>query len=581
MKSGAPILPRVPGPRALWASRPLLAIVVVVLLGVALFAVVRERDDRLSEQTLSDDSTRIFPTNDPVERGCALDEDILSRLWRGYVDGRTFELLFVPQYPNYPGSFGYWGHTGPWDYLQEVPLILYGRHIDNAGTIDRAVDLTDIYPTMDRLLRADLPARAGEPLREALTDRPRGKPRLIVTLVLDGVGRNVLERWPDFWPNLAALEENGTSYVDATLGSTPSITPATHATIGTGVYPRRHGIPSIQMRAGDGSIKTANVGRDPSDIEVPTFGDLYDRANDNRPLVGLLGWSAWHLGLLGHGKQTRGGDADQLGLLLGRGQVAGNEELYSTPGYLPGKETLDKHAREVDRQDGELDGKWMGHDILDRHENPAWVRWQLEGILKMLRNEGYGRDAMPDLFFANIKMADIVGHNYSMDSAEMREILRAEDDAVGRLVDFLDDNVGNYVLIVTADHGLTTSTTGGWPFDPAPLAADLDRHFGLSKEESIVEKTTAAGFYLDRRARRAAGITAREITDFVNDYTIAESWEGELPAEFADRGDEHLFSAAFMRKHFPAIMECAFGSDWRTSDRLDDREGRRVSSAPD
>ena len=558
--------------RARGAGRPLALAICMLLVVGATIALMQGDDGGASPDraTATPPPDRVFASNDPVERACALDEEILARLWRGYVEGRTFELVLVPQYPNYPGSIGYWGHTGPWEYLQQVPLVLYGPRIEDAGRVEREVDLTDVYPTMNELLKAGLPERAGSPLREALEDGRRGTPRLIVTVVLDAVGRNVLERWPRAWPNLAELEREGTSYVNATLGSSPSITPAIHATIGTGFYPRRHGIPSIQMRDDDGSMTTASRGLDPSDIKVATFGDLYDQAKNNRPLVGVLGWSSWHLGLLGHGKQMAGGDADHLGIFLGRGEVTGNASLYSTPGYLPGRSALEEHARALDPKDGEVDGKWMGHDILARHENPAWVNWELEGMLRLLRREDYGDDRVPDLFSANIKMADIVGHNYSMDSPEMRDVLRSEDRALGRLIDFLDEKVGDYVMIVTADHGLTTATTGGWPFEAVPLAADLDRHFGLSEEESIVEQTTAGGLYLDAEARREAGITGREITEFVNDYTIAQSWdEGELPAEFADRGDEHVLSAAFMRSDFPEIMECAFGPDWRTEGALD------------
>ena len=45
---------------------------------------------------------RIFETNDVGKRACALDKEILARTWRGYYPGRTFELILVPQFPNYP-----------------------------------------------------------------------------------------------------------------------------------------------------------------------------------------------------------------------------------------------------------------------------------------------------------------------------------------------------------------------------------------------------------------------------------------------------------------------------------------------
>ena len=552
-------------------SRALIGVLLVLLLSAALYAAVRGTGRGSSENPLSNVSDRIFATNDAVERGCALDKEILARLWRGYTEGRMYELLFVPQHPNFTGTFSYWGHSGPWDYLQIVPLVLYGPRIEDRGRVRRPVDFTDVYPTMDELLDAGFPDRAGKPLHEALKDGGRGRPRLIVTIVLDAVGRNVLETWPGAWPNLARLEEEGTSYLEASVGSSPSITPATHATLGTGVYPRKHGIPSIHMREDDGSLTVANVGRNPVNLEATTFGDLYDRAHDDRPLVGLIGWSPWHLGLLGHGKQMAGGDADHLALFTGRGGILGDTELYATPRYLPGERSLEEHARALDRDDGEVDGKWLGREILGRHENPAWVYWQLDGVLRMLRREGYGKDRIPDLLAVNFKMADIVGHNYSMESPEMREVLRAEDDALGRVIDYLDEAVGDYVVIVTADHGHTprAATTGGWPFDPDELNRDLQAHLGLSEDESITERPTGTGFFLDDAALREAGVTDDEITEFVNAYTIAENAVGELPAEYGDRGEEHVFSAAFMGGDFPAIMRCAFGAESPTRRAVD------------
>ena len=551
-------------PRSSSRSRALL-VVLLLALGMgstAFFLSGRGRGNDASSQESEGDPGRVFESNDAIERGCALGGEILGRLWRGYVPGRSFELLFVPQRPNYVGAFDYWGHSGPWDYLQNVPLVLYGPRIESLGRVPDAADPTDIYATVDELLDADLPPRRGTPLSEAIVDGKPGVPRLIATVVLDGVGRNVLRRWPGAWPHLKRLEEEGTSYVNAMLESSPSLTPATHATMATGAFPRKHRIPSIQMRRDDGSMTTANRGRDPRDIEMTTFADEYDLARNNRPLVGLLGWSAWHLGLLGHGKQLAGGDADHLGILLGRGRVVGNNDFYSTPTYLPGERNLEEHARDLDRSDGEVDDKWMGHRVLAGHVNPAWVYWQRDAVRRLLRREGYGSDRVPDLFFTNYKIADIAGHRFSMSSREMRAVIAAEDDALASLVRYLKREVKDYVLIVTADHGHTppSEETGSWPIDFLELDDDLQAHFGLSEDQSITEKATAAGFYLDNRARRDAGITKDKITEFVNSYTIAENWDGDLPEAFVERGDEHVFSAAFMDSDFPEIMECAFGS---------------------
>lgn len=540
-----------------------LAVAIAVAAGAIYVLAFREDEDDSVDIPIPT-GQRIARTNDPIERACDLPKDILARVWRGWSPGRSFELVLVPQAPNFPGSFDYIGHSGPWDYLANVPLVLYGTGIKSSGTVGGPASIVDVYPTVGELLDADLPDHGGRALTEALAPDSE-TPRLVVTLVWDGVGRNVLERWPDAWPNLRRLEREGTSYVNASLGSSPSITPATHTSLGTGTYPREHGIPGIEMRLDNGRMSAAFLDRDPSDVEVTTFGDEYDLAMGNEPIVGMMGWKAWHLGMLSHGTQLEGGDADQFALLGRRdGDITGNETYYSLPSYLPGFLGLEKHERELDREDGAVDDEWMGHEIGKLHDNPSWIYWQEDAMLEMLRREGYGQDEVPDLFMTNFKIADIVGHEYTMESPEMEAVVRAQDEVLGRFVEFLDQEVGDYTLILTADHGHTppSQVSGGWPVSMGELNRDLHAHFGLDAEEDpITEKATAAGFFMDEAALREKDITEEEITDFVNRYTIKQNWaEDELPDGFQERADEQVFDAAFMADDWTRVMQCAFGS---------------------
>ena len=514
--------------------------------------------------TVTPRDRRTFATDDVVQRACDLAPELLVRIWRGYYGTRSQDLTLVPQYPNFPGGLELPSHSGPWDYLQRVPLVVYGpRRVAAAGRLERHAGIVDVYATVGQLLGVRLEPRPGGVLHEALRPGTRGRPRLVVTIVWDGVGRNVLERWPDAWPNLKELEEEGTSYYNTYLGSSPSITPATHSTLGTGVFPREHGIPTIQMGAGDGSIKSAFIDRDPEDLEVTTFADEYDLALDNEPKVGMLAWKSWHLGMLSHGTQIEGADADQLGIFGGSdGDITGNDVFYSTPDYLNGFLGLEEAALELDRADGEVDGKWLGHEVPGKHANPAWVSWQTKTVLEFLEQEEYGQDEVPDLFYTNYKIADIVGHEYSMESPEMEALIKAEDEALGQLVDYLDREVGDYVVMITSDHGHTppSEVSGGWPVNVEELNRDMLEHFGVSEEETFVQKVTSAGFYLDQEKMKSFEITGDEIAEFINGYTIREDWgEETLPEGFEDRGDEHVFSAAFLQRHMPEIMRCKFG----------------------
>lgn len=513
---------------------------------------------------LREEPASVRVTSDPIRRGCGLDPDILTAIARGNRPGRSEDVTAVPNEPNYLGSFEVTSHSGPWRYLQQVPLVLYGpERVPELGPVeDEGVTLADVYPTVEDWTQVELEDRAGRSLTEAVIAKA-GPPKLLVFVMWDGVGRNVLERWPGRWPNLERIEAEGVSYVNATVGSSPSITPSTHATLGTGTFPNEHGISGIQYRADDGRIKVAFGLRDPTDLEVTTFADDFDLALDNEPKVGLVGLRIWHMPMMGHGAATPGGDKDQLAIIGFEQRVSGNKTLYETPSYLHDFPGLEERIAELDRADGVADGRWREHPIADEHDSPAWARYQTDMVLDMLRREGYGDDSVTDLFFANYKMTDIVGHQYSMDSEEMGDVLEAQDEALGEILAYLDANVGDYALVLSADHGHTPSPerSGGWPISQDELERDLNRFFDIPAGDTLTQAITAVGPFLDPEILAAAGVTEADVARFMNGYTIGDNWaKGDLPEGYEDRGEEPVFEAAFPSDQLDEVMKCAFGT---------------------
>lgn len=62
----------------------------------------------------------------------------------------------------------------------------------------------------------------------------------ILLVVLDAVRPDYLDLVP--MPNLESIQQRGTSYEYAWVGQLINNTPTSHATINTGVFPRRHGV---------------------------------------------------------------------------------------------------------------------------------------------------------------------------------------------------------------------------------------------------------------------------------------------------------------------------------------------------
>jgi hypothetical protein len=488
-----------------------------------------------------------------------LGTDVMELIVRGYVPGRSGEIVVVPEPWNVLGQWnnGFRGpgdprttHATPWSYHTRVPIVLWGPGYVRPGVMsDRSVDVTDIAPTVADLLGFDFRAPAGESLREAVapsSHRPV-PPRLIVTIAYDGGGWNLLEQWPDAWPEERRLARAGTVYTNATVGSAPSVTAPVHLNMGTGAYPVTHGIPENTARLPDGSVSEIFFHEaDPRLVEAPTVADLWDRANGNEPWVGLVGFESWHLGMIGSGARIPGGDRD-VAVLWERelNWFRTNEEVYRFPERLPREADLAFFVDQLDARDGARDGYWMGNSLDNTFflpGTPAFVELQGKVVSEMLRHEELGRDGLTDLLAVELKSSDYGGHIWNMEAPEAEAVLRAQDALVGDLLDELDRRVGRgrYVVILTADHGQTAlpETTGGLRVDRYRMEQDIEDHFGAD----IVEDggVHPSEIFLKMDTVRAAGISVEAVARFVGAYRYRDGLpEGldpsTVPAEVLDR----------------------------------------------
>ncbi|MDQ3619163.1 MAG: alkaline phosphatase family protein [Actinomycetota bacterium] len=502
------------------------------------------------------------------ESGCSLPVEYVRRIRRGNYPGRSPDVIVVPREPNFFGAFTSTSHSGPWDYLQKVPLVFYGPgFIQPQGdlSLDREVTVADLAPTMAELLDVEFPTAVGKPIEGVLDPTRDGPPKLIVTVVWDGGGWNTLRTWPDQWPHLEKLMAGGTSVQDVIVGSSPSVTPAIHTNIGTGAFPKQHGTVGIPIREEDGSMSIAFDNKSPDHVEVPMLGDTYDAATGNAAEIGMFAFKGWHMGMMSHGALTPGGDKDIAILANTQEKFVTNPSLFEVPPYVEDIPGLDEHIRTVDQADGELDDKWMGHEVLDqpseRRDTPAWTLFQTKIIKTVLSREGFGADEVPDLFFTNYKQIDEIGHNFNLLQPEMRAIVRYSDEALKDLTDFLNREVGHeeWVLALTADHGVAPDpqAAGAWPIRMQYLQSDVAEHFGVGVQEMFVE-TSPVGFWFDQQTMEAEGITSEEVADFLVDYRLDANApaEEDLPSQYRDRLEEPIFEAAFPSAAMGEIWNC-------------------------
>ncbi|MFN2586748.1 MAG: alkaline phosphatase family protein [Actinomycetota bacterium] len=504
-------------------------------------------------------------------RACDVDLAILERMWNGFVPNRSGDVLAVEHAPNQYST----RHSSPHPYHQDVPLLLYGPGFIRAGrSVSRPVTVADLAPTYAKLLGfEDFPQRDGRVLQEALLpERKRnGLPKLILTLVWDGGGDNVLEQWPDDWPELARLTPEGTDYAEATVGSTPSITPSVHATIGTGAFPHTHGITDTRMRV-KGKMTDPWEQSSPKRLRAQTLGDLWDAANANLPLVGMMARDAWHLGMVGHGAYLPEGDHDVAVLdELGGIEFRTNADYYSLPEYLLGLEGLEEAVADVDQRDGESDGEWLGNPILAYEAQvrftPAWSIFQTQKMIELLETEGFGADDVADLLYVNYKPIDLAGHYWNMVEPEVQENLRETDAQLPVIVEALDRLVGedSYVLAVTADHGMTpyAHVSGGWDIETRDMSADIERRFDkVTPNVPLIQSNRGYQIMLDRDEMRRNEVTAADVAAFVRDYRIADNVTdtNKVLPRFQDRTNERLFLTALTPEALEGALDCARGS---------------------
>lgn len=534
----------------------------------AQFAPSRESPQSAREQPVGPLPKRAY-----LKRACRMPPEWITRIHRGYEPGpaQGRDLIIVPKPPGYVGGLISTTHSGPYDFLQKVPLIFYGPGFVNPqGHVElaREVTLVDLAPTYAELMDFDLPERDGEPLDEILHDTAK-RPRLIVTIVIDGGGWNALNRWPDDWPYMQRLVEEGVNIENAIVGSSPSVTPSIHTNIGTGAYPRRHRVTAIVVRRDGGRIVGAfshdlrSAGPDVSPsrtLRMRTLADLYDLANDNIPEVALVGFGNYITGMLGHGAELDGADYD-IAAFEELDQWMTDSEFYMLPDYMTALPGPEEELEDVDVSDGLADGLWRGHEISPLDATPAYAPWQNEGIKAIVENEGFGDDELTDLLYINYKAPDAAGHIWNMIGPEQADVIRSTDAAIGELVSFLNKAVGrnDYLLVITADHGQTPLEAGGWPIYRTELFDDVTRVFDRkSNDRGLIDQTTATTIFIEEEEMKANDVKPEELAAYLSDYTIADNIDKQdYPKEFNTRKKERIFSAVFPGRQLEKIVACS------------------------
>ncbi len=498
-----------------------------------------------------------------IDRACALPASYLRRTLLGWSPDRSGEITWITREPNFVGSG--LPHAGPWDYIQRVPMLWYGPGVIRAqGQVGRPVTLADIAPTQASLLGFDgFHALDGSPMTEALAD-PSGAnpPKLVVVLVWDAGGIDVLRAHRQDWPYLRSLIPKGTFYTNAVVGSSPTSTAQDHATIGTGAFPIHHGLVGHHFQIGGQDTTPWQIG--PNFFMMPTFADVYDQAMGNRPVVGAVATADIHLGMLGHGSFWHGGDRDVAVTRSVAAKATLTDEgdqwnlpktladYYELAGYANDVPGFARDKQQLDRRDGKLDGKWRSNDIdqlLYGFDTPARTPYEERVVEAVIRHELFGKDSTPDLFYANFKEIDYISHVWSMNSPEMSDAVVYQDDSLKRFVAFLDAQVGrgNWAMVVTADHGAMPDPhiSGGFQVSTGALGASIESRFDTDGDDvPVVDLIQPSNAELNLQELQDNGFTIDDVATFVQGLTQTDTAGGGVTPQPGHENDQ-VFQSVF------------------------------------
>jgi hypothetical protein len=246
---------------------------------------------------------------------CSLPATLRSDISAGFYDGRSPDVLAVPEEPIIRGGIdGEPGLAPGWPSVEgtpsmSVPLLFAGEGVPASADIPDGTTLASVAPTLGAIIGLDWRNPGVHP-GPALEDIGDGDaPRLVLQVAWKGIGGDDLAVHSGAWPYLRSLFAAGAGTTEANTGSLPLDPAAALTSIGTGGLPSDHGVTGLYLR-NDATGRVARAwgdGAPPSVIS--TVGDDLDQARGGAPLIGVVGTDPSDRGVIG-GRWYGGRDDD-------------------------------------------------------------------------------------------------------------------------------------------------------------------------------------------------------------------------------------------------------------------------------
>ncbi len=331
------------------------------------------------------------------------------------------------------------------------------------------------------------------------------KPKLIIIITLDQVRSDYIVRYDDaFTGGLKRLKDEGFYYEKGIVDHAPTLSWPGHTTIGTGAYPKTHGINSndfilnktireatLQDRENQilGHPDSYRYSFSTKRLKVPAIGNWIRNANKDAFAVALSTGPALALCYSGKSDTDRSRN-HAYWLDAPSGEFATSTYLRDNypewvekfnreklPGYkknLTWENTVpDKflHLARPDKTPYEWDevhtsfphgAKDIASEITPKVINRWFCRYSpyahealFDLAKEAVKTLKLGQRNTTDFLAVAVKITDRIGHDFGPHSLEQLDIILRIDRTLGRFFTFLDKTVGegNYLVALTADHG--------------------------------------------------------------------------------------------------------------------------------
>lgn len=354
------------------------------------------------------------------------------------------------------------------------------------------------------------------------------QPRLVVGIVVDQMRYDYLFKYAAHYgeDGFKRLLRDGYSFQENYINYTPTMTAPGHATIYTGTTPDGHGIIGNSWYARERGEEISNV----DDLSVTFVGSAIPNPYGVSPLNLLQQTVIDQLELATEGKaRTLSISLKDRGAIQPGGHHVDAAYWYdweSSPGYFvsttyymkdlpkwverfnaeyradrylseswePMKPLSEYRESEPDNSPYEsaIAGKetptfpYDFNAVKPLYENrPGFYKYLLgipagnsllrEFVVTAIDRERLGRDAVTDMLCISFSVPDAAGHTFGTESVEFQDIYMRLDRELANLMNTLDQKVGigNYLLLLTSDHGGTPPVSylhhQGLPAGLAPI----------------------------------------------------------------------------------------------------------------